>query len=73
MKRLLWATVFATLSCCLLSLDVAAAEKIPIKVGIIDTYSGTASTYTNDVRDGFKLAVDEINAKGVCSADQSCL
>ncbi len=64
MKRLLWATVLATLSCCLLSLDVAAAEKTPIKVGIIDTYSGTASTYTNDVRDGFKLAVDKINAKG---------
>ena len=35
-----------------------------IKVGIIDCYSGPASTYTNDVRDAFKLAVDKINAKG---------
>ena len=39
-----------------------AAE--PIKIGIVDTYSGPASTYTNDVRDGFKLALDKINAKG---------
>ncbi|HMK36588.1 MAG TPA: ABC transporter substrate-binding protein [Desulfomonilaceae bacterium] len=36
----------------------------PIKVGIVDSYSGPPSTYTNDVRDGFKLAVDKINAKG---------
>src|SRR5208337_2346670 len=39
-----------------------AAE--PIKVGIVDTFSGPASTYTNDVRDGFKIALDQINAKG---------
>jgi branched-chain amino acid transport system substrate-binding protein len=36
----------------------------PIKVGIVDTYSGPASTYTNDVRDGFKLEVDKVNAAG---------
>ncbi len=36
----------------------------PIKVGIVDTYSGPATTYTFDVRDAFKLAIDEINAKG---------
>ena len=36
----------------------------PIKIGIVDCYSGPASTYTNDVRDAFKLAVDDINAKG---------
>jgi branched-chain amino acid transport system substrate-binding protein len=41
---------------------VQAADEI--KVGIVDCYSGPASTYTNDVRDGFKLAVDKINAKG---------
>jgi branched-chain amino acid transport system substrate-binding protein len=39
-----------------------AAE--PIKVGIVDSYSGPPSSYTNDVRDGFKMGVDEINAKG---------
>jgi branched-chain amino acid transport system substrate-binding protein len=36
----------------------------PIKIGIVDTYSGPATTYTYDVRDAFKLAIDEINAKG---------
>lgn len=35
-----------------------------IKVGIVDCYSGPASTYTNDVRDAFKLATDKINAGG---------
>ena len=35
-----------------------------IKVGIIDTYTGPATTFTYDVRDAFKLAIDGINAKG---------
>lgn len=42
----------------------AAQAAAPIKVGIVDTYSGPASTYTNDVRDGFKLEVDKVNAAG---------
>ncbi len=41
----------------------AMAEKT-IKVGIVDCYSGPPSTYTNDVRDAFALAVDEVNAAG---------
>jgi len=39
-----------------------AAETI--KVGIVDTYSGPATSFTSDVLDGFKLAVEKINAKG---------
>ena len=35
-----------------------------IKVGIVDCYSGPPSTYTNDVRDAFALAVKKINAHG---------
>jgi branched-chain amino acid transport system substrate-binding protein len=35
-----------------------------IKVGIVDTYSGPATTYTQDVLDGFKLAIDKVNAAG---------
>jgi branched-chain amino acid transport system substrate-binding protein len=35
-----------------------------IKIGIVDTYTGPASTYTLDVLDGFKLAAEKINAKG---------
>ncbi len=35
-----------------------------LKIGIVDCYSGPASTYTNDVRDAFKLEVEKINAAG---------
>jgi len=35
-----------------------------IKVGIVDCYSGPPSTYTNDVRDAFKLEIDKVNAAG---------
>ena len=35
-----------------------------IKVGIVDTYSGPATAYTYDVRDGFKMVIDRVNAKG---------
>lgn len=35
-----------------------------IKIGIVDCYSGPPSTYTNDVRDAFKLATDKVNAAG---------
>ncbi len=42
----------------------SAPAQAPIKVGIIDTYTGPPTTFTYDVRDAFKLAVDEINAKG---------
>jgi len=37
----------------------------PIKVGIIDCYSGPAAVYGKDALNGFKLAVDEINKTGV--------
>ena len=43
---------------------VGANAQAPIKIGIIDSYSGPPSTFTYDVRDAFKLAIDEINAKG---------
>lgn len=37
----------------------------PIKVGIIDSYSGPPAVYANDALNGFKLALDEINKEGV--------
>jgi len=53
----------ALIGCSLIAVpDAYAAETI--KVGIVDTYSGPASTYTNDVRDAFALAVGKINAAG---------
>ncbi len=44
-----------------------AAAKIerPIKVGIIDSYSGPPAVYANDALNGFKLALEEINKEGV--------
>jgi branched-chain amino acid transport system substrate-binding protein len=36
----------------------------PIKIGIVDCYSGAATTFTYDVRDAFQLAVNEINDQG---------
>jgi len=52
---------------CVLALALCAAPAMaakPIKVGIVDCYSGPPSTYTNDVRDAFKLEIDKVNAAG---------
>jgi branched-chain amino acid transport system substrate-binding protein len=35
-----------------------------LKIGLVDAYTGPASTYTNDVRDAFQMAVDKINSQG---------
>lgn len=53
----------ALVLCILAGVSPAGAEA-PIKVGIIDTYTGPATTYTQDVLDGFKLAINQVNAKG---------
>ncbi len=53
---------FATLSF-LFPLE-ANAQK-PIKVGVIDTYVGPPAVFANDALNGFKLALNEINKKGV--------
>ncbi len=53
---------FATLSV-LFPLE-ANAQK-PIKVGVIDTYVGPPAVFANDALNGFKLALNEINKKGV--------
>jgi len=42
----------------------AKAQK-PIKVGVIDTYTGPPAVFANDALNGFKLALGEINKKGV--------
>ena len=41
------------------------AQAREIKVGIIDCYSGPAAVYGKDALNGFKLALQEINKKGV--------
>jgi branched-chain amino acid transport system substrate-binding protein len=37
----------------------------PIKIGIVDTYSGAAAVFCNDCLNGFKLALEDINKRGV--------
>ncbi len=44
---------------------VSAGAERAIKVGIIDTYTGPAAVYGQDALNGFKLALAEINKKGV--------
>ncbi len=41
------------------------SEARPIKVGIIDCYSGPAAVFGKDALNGFKLALAEINQEGV--------
>ncbi|MEW6266758.1 MAG: ABC transporter substrate-binding protein [Thermodesulfobacteriota bacterium] len=54
----------------LLGAALPAQAAKAIKVGIVDTYSGPPSTYTNDVRDAFKLVTDRTNAKGGIKGSQ---
>jgi branched-chain amino acid transport system substrate-binding protein len=46
------------------ALSPAAYAADTIKIGIIDSYSGPAAGFARDVLDGFKMVVNEINAKG---------
>ena len=41
------------------------AQAKNIKVGVIDCYSGPPAVFGEDALNGFKLALQEINAKGV--------
>jgi branched-chain amino acid transport system substrate-binding protein len=47
-----------------LSLPCTGYAEETIKVGIVDTYSGGAAGFSQDVLDGFKLVVNEVNARG---------
>jgi branched-chain amino acid transport system substrate-binding protein len=64
MKRMIVSLIIGVCTTLLLFSPGTSAAQDPIKVGIVDTYTGPATTYTYDVRDAFKLAVDEVNAKG---------
>ena len=44
---------------------VSAKAQRPIKVGVIDCYSGPPAVFCQDALNGFKLALSEINKKGV--------
>ncbi|HUJ90946.1 MAG TPA: ABC transporter substrate-binding protein, partial [Syntrophorhabdales bacterium] len=63
-RNLLFSLLFVLCGLTLVYAPSDAAAPGVIKVGIVDTYTGPATTYTMDVLDGFKMAVNEINAKG---------
>lgn len=63
MKRKLW-LLLALIAALGLALGAGPAMAKTIKIGLIDCYSGPPSTYTNDVRDAFKMHMAKVNAKG---------
>ena len=58
-------TLLAGLLAFALFLIPVDAQAKNIKVGVIDCYSGPAAVFGKDALGGFKLALEEINAKGV--------
>jgi branched-chain amino acid transport system substrate-binding protein len=52
------------LVCAVLLLTSLSFGANTIKVGIVDTYSGGAAVFGVDMLDGFKMAINAINAKG---------
>jgi len=57
--------ITAFLATLLVLLPCNASAQKPIKVGVIDSYTGPAAVFANDALNGFKLALDEINKRGV--------
>jgi branched-chain amino acid transport system substrate-binding protein len=57
--------IAAFLGVLLILLPANANAQRPIKVGVIDSYTGPAAVFCNDALNGFKLALNEINKKGV--------
>jgi len=62
MKKFAWICVTIAMTLVLITAPTYAAKTL--KIGIVDCYSGPAATYTNDVRDAFKMEVDKLNASG---------
>ena len=63
MKR--FTVQFLFLSCAMvLFLSSSAFAANTIKIGIADSYSGPAAIFGLDMRDGFRMGMNEINAKG---------
>jgi branched-chain amino acid transport system substrate-binding protein len=62
-------TIFTLMTVLLAALFIfyptRAEAQRTIKVGILDTYSGPPAVYGNDALNGFKLALNDINKKGV--------
>ena len=64
MKKSLFLTISLVMFFAMTTVCSTVYAQSTIKVGIVDTYTGPPTTFTMDVLDGFKLAVNKINAKG---------
>jgi len=64
MKKITFITILVGLFTIPLIL-IPAAQAKNIKVGVIDCYSGPPALFGKDALNGFKLALEDINAKGV--------
>jgi len=65
MKKVLWIFIVLLGFFTLFVVYPLSSDARPIKVGIIDCYSGPAAVFGKDALNGFKLALKDINAKGV--------
>lgn len=59
------ALIVVLLAAIFLLVPVSSQAAKPIKVGIIDDYSGPGAMFCKEALNGFKLALNEINKKGV--------
>jgi branched-chain amino acid transport system substrate-binding protein len=65
MKKVLWIFIVLLGFFTIFVICPVSSDARPIKVGIIDCYSGPAAVFGKDALNGFKLALKDINAKGV--------
>ncbi len=65
LKKVRWGGVLFTFLVCLVvggaSTEAGAAEKGPIKIGYIAAITGNFAQFGNDMLDGFKMFLDEVN------------
>jgi branched-chain amino acid transport system substrate-binding protein len=65
MRKVSWAAIALFCFVSLLVIFPPTSAARPIKVGIIDCYSGPPAVFGKDALNGFKLALKEINKEGV--------
>jgi branched-chain amino acid transport system substrate-binding protein len=65
MRRVSWVVIALFCFITLLFIFPPTSAAKPIKVGIIDCYSGPAAVFGKDALNGFKLALEDINKEGV--------
>ena len=65
MRKVSWVVIALFCFVTLLFILPPTSVAKPIKVGIIDCYSGPAAVFGKDALNGFKLALKDINKEGV--------